>query len=306
MKTVKFYTLLFVDSESHSLSINGISGKFEQQMSIFIRCCENLNKSLIYFTNIELIVLTNNKAYIENISKELNCLEIVFDLEVPKDIKFFAAHYKIDVFNFFANLSGQEYSILLDCDVLCVNKLPINLINCIKNNIPVYYDITEQVYPAYRRETIIGDKEVLMPNKLSIGLWAGGEFIGGDKSFFKLLYDEIGLIKEKYIDNYKSLHHQGDEALVSSAIEKIMQTKQICNVGLFGGIGRYWSVQTLHVQNPWKSYVNNFLLHLPADKKFIATMNSVDSQLIKRYENYLRRTAVLRFTKAIVKRILKI
>jgi hypothetical protein len=55
----------------------------------------------MYFTNTELIVLTNNKAYIEAISKELNCLEITFDLEVPKDIKFFAAHHKIDVFNFF-------------------------------------------------------------------------------------------------------------------------------------------------------------------------------------------------------------
>ena len=305
MKMVKFYTLLFIDSENHSLSINGISGKFEQQMSIFVKCCESLNKSLIYFTDIELIVLTNNKAFIETISKELNCLEIAFRFEVPKDIRFFAAHYKIDVINFFANLIDTDYSILIDCDVLCVNEIPVNLTNCIKRKIPVYYDITEQVYSAYSRETIISSKKVLMLNELSIGMWAGGEFIGGDNSFFKLLYDEIALIKDKYIDNYKKLHHQGDEALVSSAIEKIMQTKYICNVGTFGGIGRYWSVQTLHVQNPWKSYVNDFLLHLPADKKFIATIGSVDSHIIGKYKNYLRKTKILRSAKTIAKIILR-
>jgi len=84
-----------------------------------------------------------------------------------------------------------------------------------------------------------------------------------------------------------------------------MQTKYICNVGTFGGIGRYWSVQTLHVQNPWKSYVNDFLLHLPADKKFIATIGSVDSHIIGKYKNYLRKTKILRSAKTIAKIILR-
>lgn len=309
MITVKFYTLLYIDTENLSLSHNGISGTFDQQMKTFIKCCETLNKSLIFFTNYELIVLTNNKAYIENTSGELKCIEIGFDFKVPKDINFFAAHHKIDVFKYFAQLCDFNYSFLIDSDVLCINKMPLNLINCINSNIPVYYDITEQVYPAYGRETIIKDKEELISNNLSTGIWAGGEFIGGDNKFFKLLYDEIELISGNYFINYKSLHHQGDEALVSSAIEKVMQKKYICNAGLFGGIGRYWSVQTLHVQNHWKSYVNNFLLHLPADKDFIATISSIDEQFEKKYENYLLKKnliASMMFIKKNIKRFYKI
>jgi len=293
MKSIKLYTLLFIDLENQSLSINGVTGSFDTQMEIFIKCCDALNNSLRFFAGQELIVLTNNKAYIENISKQFKCIELNFGFKVPKDITFFAAHYKIDVYKYFSELSDSEYSILIDSDVLCINKMPLNLINCIKNNIPTYYDITDQVYPAYTRELIIKDKEFIMSAESSLGLWAGGEFIGGDNSFFKSLYYEIGLVQDTYIDNYKQFHHIGMEPIVSVAIEKIMQSKFICNVGLFGGIGRYWSRKPRHVQNPWKSYVDKFLIHLPSDKKFIASMTTIDENLVIKYEDFLKRKADL-------------
>jgi hypothetical protein len=248
-------------------------------------------------------------AYIRNISDKLNCIEIPFSFKVPKDINFFAAHYKIDVFRYFASLSDSDYSFLLDSDVVCINKMPLNLANCINSNTPVYYDITSQVYPAYGRETIIKDKDTLMEIDSSTGIWAGGEFIGGDNKFFELLYQEVEDIRGNYIKNYKILHHQGDEALVSSAIEKLLKKKYICDAGLFGGIGRFWSGQTLHVQNNWKSYLNNFLLHLPSDKEFIAAINSIDDTFITQYEKYVyiknRVTSYMKL-KALLKKYYKI
>lgn len=288
MKSIKFYTLLYLDFENQSLSYNGINGVFENQIDTFIKCCETLNNSLKFFIQYELIVLTNNKAYIEQSLNMFKCIEIQFSLELPKDIRFFAAHHKIDVFRYLSNSNDLEYSILLDSDVLCINKMPLNLINCIKDNIPTYYDITEQVYPAYSRETIITNKEFLITGKSSIGIWAGGEFIGGDNKFFKLLSDEIGLMQNSYFANYKQFHHQGDETLVSTAIEKIMQHKYICNIGLFGGIGRFWSVKTRHFQKTWKSYEDKFLVHLPADKKFLASLKNIDKQVVIKYEHYLK------------------
>lgn len=287
MESVKFYTLLYIDAENQALSINGISGAFEDQIETFIKCCDSLNDSLKFFANNELIVLTNNKSYIENKSKKFKSIEIDFEMDVPKDIKFYAAHFKIDVFRYFSTLSDSEYSFLIDNDVLCINEMPLNLMNCIKNNIPTYYDITEQI-PNDIRRTIITDKNFLMSEDSSIGKWAGGEFMGGDNKFFRLLYDEIMLMKDIYIINYKQFHHQGSETLVSAAIEKIKHKKYICNVGLFGGIGRYWSVPTRHVQNPWDSYKHNFLLHIPNDKYFIASIDKIDENLVLKYENYLR------------------
>jgi hypothetical protein len=287
MKTIQFYTLLYIDTKNQSLSINGVEGTFEAQIGTFIKCCEVLNDSLTFFAHHELTVLTNNKAYIENRSKKFTCTEIEFTLEVPRNIKFFAAHFKIDVFKYLSKSSDSDYSILIDSDILCINKMPLNLINCIRDNIPTYYDITEQL-PDNIRETIIKDKNFLMSINSSIGKWAGGEFIGGDNKFYKLLYDEIIKMKDLYLDNYKQLHHQGSETLVSAAIEKIKHKKYICNVGLFGGIGRYWSVPTRHVQNPWKSFVHNFLIHIPADKGFIASIGKIDEHLVSNYENYLK------------------
>jgi hypothetical protein len=306
MIAVKFYTLLYIDSENKSLSLNGISGTFDQQMQIFVKCCEILNNSLTFFTNCKLVVLTNNKNYINNISLELQCIEIDFDFEVPNGIKFYASHHKIDTFRYFSQLSDDQYSFLIDSDVICINEMPLNLINCIESHIPVYYDITEQVYPAYGREKIIKDKNVLMSDNLSTGIWAGGEFIGGESEFFKLLYDEIEVIQKNYFDNYKNLHHQGDEALVSTAIERIMHKKYICNAGVFGAIGRFWSTKTLHVQNPWKSYVNNFLVHLPSDKDYIATLSSINGQFVNNYEKYLfkkKQINLIMTIKTIIKRI---
>jgi hypothetical protein len=305
MKTVKFYTMLYIDNENKSLSLNGITGTFDQQMKTFIRCCETLNKSLIFFSNLELLVLTNNKSYIENISKDLKCIEIAFDLKIPSDINFYSAHHKIDAFKYLSQNNEQNYFFLIDSDIICINKMPLNLINCIENNIPVYYDITEQWYPAFGRETIVKDKEVLMSKNFSTGIWAGGEFIGGDNNFFKLLFNEIEIVWENYLLNYRNIHHQGDEALISTALENIMQTQYICNAGLYGGIGRYWSVKTLHIQNHWKSYVNNFLVHLPADKNFLAIQSTLNKDIIKKYENYLikKRISPIWLLKRIIKKI---
>jgi hypothetical protein len=70
----------------------------------------------------------------------------------------------------------------LDNDVICINNIPENFERIISQNIPVYYDITDQVYPAYGRLKIINDKSLIIESK-SIGNWCGGEFIGGKSVF---------------------------------------------------------------------------------------------------------------------------
>jgi len=305
MEKIKFYTLLYIDSENQSLSHNGLVDNFHKQIETFVKCCVTLNKSLLFFANSEMTVITNNKPYIKNISTDLKCLEIDFNFKIPKDIGFFSAHHKIDVFKYLSQLDPSQYSVLIDCDILCVNKIPQNLVNCINKNIPVYYDITDQVYPRYGRNIITRDKEVLMSGEASNGLWAGGEFMGGDNIFFGLLSDQIDLIKKDYLDNYKSLHHQGDEILVSVAIEKIMNQMYICNAGSFGGIRRYWSDQIWRSQYNLNCYKDDFLLHLPADKKFIAELSIVDTSLMVSYKKYLWRISLWIVMKKIIKSTLK-
>ena len=288
MKKIRFYTLLYVDKRFRSLSKNGVRGNFESQIEIHVKCCEALKKSLACFTSYDLVVLTNDKSFLEGYSSELKIVEICFSLNVPKEIDFYSAHFKFDVFKYFLSKEdGIDYNILIDNDVLCIGDVPLNLINCVEKNVPTFYDVTNMRFPAYNRERLIADKEFFLGNEKSIGIWAGGEFIGGDKKFFKQLHGWVERDIDLYFNNYRHFHHQGDEVLLSVAIERMLRSGiYVADVNSFRGISRFWSLPTLHFQNSWKSFRDNFLIHLPADKFYIATLENIDFNLRKRLGAY--------------------
>jgi len=283
-QTANIYSLLYINNNDHNtiVSENG-----NASIKSYINCCNTLNKSLQKY-GFYLTVLTNKPEEISKYNYDIKVEEIKFSLSVPSGIRFFSAHYKIDAFKYLSeNTIG--YSVLLDNDVICINDIPENFREIILQNIPVYYDITDQVYPAYGRKKIILDKSLIMRDN-SIGNWAGGEFIGGDKIFWNELYNNCIYFWENYQNNYKILHHQGDEMLISCALEKyIKSNKCIFNIGTIGGISRFWSVKTLHIGKPIEALYDNFLLHLPADKEFLSSYKYVDNNMFrKEYEEYLK------------------
>jgi hypothetical protein len=274
-------------------------------ISGYIHCCKILHDSLKKFGQ-RLIVLTNEPDIIIGQEPDLIVQNVRFELTIPRDIKFFSAHHKIDIFKYLS-LNGDAYSILLDNDVICINNIPENMNKIIKEKIPMYYDITDQCYPAYGREKIIRDK-TLIAGFESLGSWAGGEFIGGDKEFFNRIYEYCIIYWDTYSTNFTSLHHQGDEMLVSCAIEKyFLSGNPLFNAASIGGIGRYWSVKTLHIGKPFDALVDNFLLHLPADKEYLSKYNERGNFVIN-YKNYLKlkekRKKVIEKIKRYVKKII--
>lgn len=280
---LKFYTLLYIRDQHHeTASENGNANILD-----YIKCCRTLHNSLARF-GYHLTILTNHPDRILQYDSTLSVRKINTELALPEDIRFYAAHYKIDAFKYFSTLDN-EYSVLLDSDIVCINDIPQNFKNIIEKNIPVYYDISDQSYPAYGRQKVIDDKTLIM-SSVSIGNWAGGELIGGDRFFWKNLYELSMKYFEPYIKNYKQLHHQGDEALVSCAIEYLQTNNtKILNIGTLGIISRYWSVKTLHVGRPLQALYDNFLLHLPADKVFLANYHfKNENAFIKDYQLYLR------------------
>ena len=284
MEKCTFYTLLYVDLENKSLSHNGVSGAFDTQIKIFIGCAENLNKSLLRF-GYKLVVLTNNKSYVEERSSGLDCVEIPFHLNAPKEIGFFASHHKIDAYKYLSKIPG--YSILMDNDILCINKMPQSLVNLVELEIPIYYDISFESFFAYGVDGLIKDKEAVS-NMKSTGLWTGGEFIGGTGAFYADLFDTIDRFKDYYFANYKTLIHQTDEMLIAPAVEYLLQQKKyyICDAGRLRIITRYWSAKPRFPQAPFDACKENFLIHLPSDKKFIASLERVDN-IVEAYEAYL-------------------
>lgn len=272
---------------------NAVVKDFKSQMDLYIGCILNLRNSLKE-SQISLTVITNNKALLESITdvSDLNILEINFSLNVPTGINFYADHFKADVYKYFSTLD-ESYVGLIDNDVVAINKMPQVFKEIIDKKIPLYYDITAEIHPAYGAERVSADKrKVADSNKL--GLWAGGEFIAGSPAFFKILYEEITSIVKPYFEVSSTLHHQSVEYLKSVAIENFILSNKctVVDAGRLKIISRYWNANTLHVQNKLEAYLDSFLLHLPADKTLLANAGRAgmsSQQLVRNYSDILRK-----------------
>jgi hypothetical protein len=305
---MKFFTLIHICRDEKSL-INSNAQSFDAQISLYLTCARQLYFSL-QAQGYELIILTNDQPFLERIAKDADgpqIIEIPFPLAVPKGILFYSAHFKIDAYRYLAGLE-EDYVALVDSDVLCINTPTPAFINAVAMKTPLYYDITDQVTPAYGATTIIKDKEALGIQN-SLGLWAGGEFISGSPQFFKKV---VGVIEEAipfYFQNFKDFHHQGDEVLTSVAIERLQRDgiEMIAEAGSLSIIARYWNARTKHVQKPLAGLAHHFLIHLPADKAFFGKINRTKDKPWDFFGAYTSHLSLTKFTRPInaLKRMIK-
>lgn len=301
-----FYTLLYVDnSEKKKMSLTGLSKAkeltFKERINIFLRCAALLNKSLIWNQVGELNILTNDSEFVMNSLCEIGCqvnvIEICFSLCVPRNIYFYSAHYKIDVFKYLGEKSNDEMSFLLDNDVVCTGSLP-HVIKEIEN--ADYSDKKHPLLiysmPRYHGERMVIDKKKVDASQIH-GLWAGGEFIAGVSSAFAELYKEVIKIQDGYWKCYPTLFHQGDEMLVSVALENMLY-KCICPIIDAHGLGlvkRYWSIlgnEPYYKEDFW-------LAHLPYDKGMISALNidkiNSNQDFLNAYKSYWYQLSIKKF-----------
>ena len=293
---IKIFSLLHLNANEKTAENFDVKD-FRDQVATYINNAITLSRTLNIHGISDFTLLTNNKSIIneyiseEHINVTLDVKEIPFTLEMPSGTSFYSAHYKIDAFRYFSTLDDGYYS-LCDLDVACINNPPLTLNNLVRSRIPICYDTTDQVAPTFGHDIII--QELTQIARLeSEGRWIGGEFIAGPPSFFKKLIKEIDDLFPYYVNNLSSFHHTGDEMLTSAALERLRREGvYIADAGTLGIIGRYWSGNVLHPQKPFDYYKNCFLLHLPADKRFLsdsAYLRQKDlSNLSIIYERYLK------------------
>jgi hypothetical protein len=262
-----FYGLLHLNSREKTAMNVGVRD-FDHQRSIYTANAVTLARSLA-LAGLPFTLLTNSKQQLGELPDFISCEEIPFALQIPTGTSFFSAHHKIDVFRFLANATSG-YHILCDLDVICIGSVPRSLLNLIDAGIPVVYDVSDQVIPAYGSEVIINDLTRLagFPSE---GRWYGGELIGGTPHFFRRLCAEIDQIIPYYVSTINELHHTSDEAIVTPALERLKRHDvNIADGGTIGVISRYWSTDVAHPQKPYGWSATCFLLHLPYDKNLLA------------------------------------
>jgi hypothetical protein len=311
---INLYGLLHL-TENEASAMNVQVDNFEQQKELYIKNATTLSKSLAR-RGISFTLLTNRIQSVHDVltrmgqTNNLKVEGIDCTYKLPSGIRFYSAHYKFDVFRYLSSLVQERYVGLIDLDMIAVSDIPTCLINIVNSNIPVCYDISDQVIPAYGHDTIIDDMKKLDAT-IGEGRWCGGELIMGPPDFFKLLKNEIDLIYDKYIISLADFHHQGDEMVTSVALERLRNNgKYIADGGTLGIVGRYWSICTLHPQKPFSYFKNCFLLHLPSDKNYLAGFDYEIARqrdnFIQKYDMYRRQKKLLSIISNLIRRLRKI
>ncbi|MBF2048588.1 MAG: hypothetical protein IGS54_14720 [Elainella sp. C42_A2020_010] len=304
---LSLYGLLHL-AENQTGSMDDYAKTYEQKKIFYLISAVNLSRSLrkrgITFT-----LLTNRKEEIYNDLKSLSynsflaVEELDFNIHVPNGIYYYSAHFKLDVFRHLASLQNEAYVGLVDIDMIAINDIPSSFKNLVREKIPVCYDVSDQLIPAFGHDVILQDMQKLSPD-ICEGRWYGGEFIMGPPEFFASLNAEIEPIYTRYVEIADELFHKGDEMLTSVALEKLRRSgTYIADAGTLGIVGRFFSVPTIrHPQKSFKYFESCFLLHLPVDKDFLAKLTPEQAEcresFLKRYKSYL---SIIWFTRGFKK-----
>lgn len=205
------------------------------------------------------------------IELKFSVVQIDFCLKVPADINFYSAHFKIDAFRYFSGFPGERFN-LIDLDVVCLGDYSV--LSQLSDDI-VVYDITREISEEFGLDRLCLDFSLLGLAKNNLK-WYGGEFISAPASFYGDLYARVKRINERYLSCYKKLHHQGDEMLVSCAINEMTDAGvRVVDASSMGVIHRHWSgVAGYNQLFLWSVIFKLAFIHLPQDKKMLAWFSS--------------------------------
>lgn len=285
------YGLLYVDPK-HNRHAN-IHGR-RNSIDVYLLCAANCSRSFRR-SGVRFKLVTNNGALLtERLRRlditDLEILEHEFTLPVPTGIPFFSAHFKLELYGAFGSGDYGEYLALIDIDTLLLRRLPTS-------SDLAAYDISDQVFPRYGRETVIRDLEILAGKPLAGGRWHGGEFVMGSAAQFAELATLIDFCWPRYIENIGAVHHLGDEMVLSAALNLYATEHTLVDYGAQGNVTRWWSSRTFNKQAPFSRAVSTALLHLPADKLFISRFNLdqfASQPMLNAYQKYVRRKLMMR------------
>jgi hypothetical protein len=260
------FCLLYVSKNEENF-VNMRFGGIESYLYCASYLCRSLERADVRST-----ILTNDKEFIIRHCpplKDANVIQLNFELDIPTDVAFRSAHHKIDIINYIGKTYTDGMFLILDVDVVCVSRAARHFLRqAVSKNDACVLDISHHVYPAYGQERVRSDIRLLSRGQLAN--WFGGEFLLGTASFFRRLAQELAAIWPDYVAHRHGLHHQGDEAVVSAALCKMLEKNEsvVC-VQLDRAIVRWWNAVTAHRQVSLHSALQTGLLHLPSDKNFI-------------------------------------
>lgn len=230
--------------------------------------------------------------------------EEVFAWEVPGDLRFRSAHYKLELLTKFGSGDYGDYPALVDLDAVCLGSLPPGI--CSEDAL-VGYDLTPVAAAGATAAEVAASLAVLSGRDCSAEWW-GGEFIMGPAGRFAELAEHIAIFWPRYLEASSAMVHVGDEMVLTAALQAFRGDGGTVKDGArLRAIARYWSARTTQAFPPFREVEACAILHLPADKPFLADYPADafnPEGFVRSYRRYLRGRIVPRRVAALVARFL--
>ena len=213
---------------------------------------------------------------------------------VPSGIAFRSAHFKLDLI---AAMGRGEFGArvaLVDLDTVLLRP-PVPIWG---SDGLLAYDITSLVLEEYGTARVRADLERVAGRPIREPRWFGGECLLGSASACADLSRIIEKCWPRYLDAIGSLHHVGDEMVVSAALNiAIADGMPVLDLGATRQVTRWWTARTGYRQVPFTEASQSTLLHLPSDKPFLAAQAVLPfdpATFLMRYRRYARRKLIAR------------
>ncbi len=293
------YSLLFLDDQHN----NNQNMSAKSALGIYLGCA-SLTASSALKAGVDFTVLTNDAQKLLDAVREaalppFKVREIVFTLNIPRGIRYYQAHYKISVMKSFSTGAFGPHPTLIDSDIFIRRDFTKK---CALHEL-VAYDV------SHKASHLAHDMSIMIePAPGQRQWWAGGEFISGTPQAFAALSQAIEELLPRYVANVGSFIHVSDETPVSAALNQLANSGfKIADAGReLNIIGRWHSSRTIIPQEKLSELWTRDIVHLPADKAFLALLalsSPTPEAFMQAYEKYATRKL---FTRSLLHPLLNV
>lgn len=285
MTDISFYGLLHIDEAKRAAF--DAEADADDPFMVYIRNAIVSGRSLMHFGYPYRLVTNAPIGVARRLAlaggDDIALLEHEFVWQVPRGVPFFSAHYKLELAELLASGALGERVALLDLDTAMIAPLALE-----DEALYVCDHTAREVTDAMRR-----DLALIAGQPLDDPSWIGGEFLLGRPAHFAPL---IALIKRdwaRYIEHIATYQIVSDETPLAAAIAQMKAAGDpIAPAEVAGGLARHWSIRTSRPMRPLRDALRASILHLPADKHFLAreAARPFDpAAFTRRYVAYARR-----------------
>jgi hypothetical protein len=303
---LRVVALLIVDRESEvfaNLRSASDAGK------VYVRCAALLAKSAAA-AGYPVTIFTNEDAFVRRRFEALGVDGSVrieqrdFISRLDRTVTHRSAHHKLDILRELAKGEDGPISMLVDLDAVFIRPLrPSELPNPRQIGC---YDITTMMRAESSGRSDSDIRNLTLRFKDTGPRWFGGEVIAASASKFRELIGYLDEVEQRYWDLRPQLYHHGDEAPVSSALNLYLARGGAINeMGDRRAILRWWTASRPFQQPDFATSLDRAILHLPADKEFLASIADepfVPDRFIAAYRRHARSKLLARRLKSFLSR----